>query len=153
MRNSSQIEPGWYVEDRQFAIGQFLILWKARVDVLHGRQVTRRGQAHLQRRQALGAEGAQARSYGFEERLQAIQHVCGIVYHLWPLGFTNTEQSQEQVHTVAAQVRASVERSCINWQDAFYGAQATTKALGDNHLPLKLAVSSPVFRICPSDRQ
>ena len=130
-RNSSQIEPGWYVEDRQFAIGQFLILWKARVDVLHGRQVTRRGQAHLQRRQALGAKGAQARSYGFEERLQAIQHVCGVVHHLWPLRFTDTEQSQEQVHTVAAQVCTPVERSCINSQDAFNGAQTTTKALGD----------------------
>ena len=46
------------------------------MDVLHGRQVARGGPAPLQRRQALGAQGAQACSYGFEERLQALQHVC-----------------------------------------------------------------------------
>lgn len=45
--------------------------------------------------------------------------------------FTNMAQSQEQVHTVAAQVRTSIERSCINSQDALIGAQNTPKALGD----------------------
>jgi hypothetical protein len=49
------------------------------MDVLHGRQVACRGQAHIQRRQTLGAQGTQARSHGFEKRLQALQHVCGYV--------------------------------------------------------------------------
>jgi len=72
-----------------------------------------------------------------------------------PFAFTNKQQSQEQVHTVAAQVRTSVERPCINSQDASTGAQITPKALGDLlcnvnivwfrihiHLPAKLAVST-----------
>jgi hypothetical protein len=40
-------------------------------------------------------------------------------------------QSQEQVHTVAAQVCTSVKQSCINLQDASTGAQTSPKALGD----------------------
>jgi len=81
-RNRSQIEPGWYVIRRTIGIGEVLTIWKARVDVLHGRQVSRRGQAHLQRRQTLGAQGAQACPYGFEERLQALQHVCEVSHHI-----------------------------------------------------------------------
>jgi hypothetical protein len=45
--------------------------------------------------------------------------------------FANSTQSQEQVHTVAARGRTSVNRSCINSQDALTGAQITPKALGD----------------------
>ena len=72
--------------------------------------------------------------------------------------FTNMAQSQEQVHTVAAQVRTSIERSCINSQDALIGAQNTPKALGDllcnvnivwfrvhNRSPVKLAVSISIL--------
>jgi hypothetical protein len=84
-------------------------------------------------------------------------------YVEWPstcglYDFTNTEQSQEQVHTVAAQVRTPVEPSCINSQDALTGAQTTPKALGDllcnvnivwfrlhTHPPAKLAVSTSSF--------
>jgi hypothetical protein len=101
------------------------------VDVLHGRQVARRGPAPLQRCQALGAQGAQARSYGLEERLQALQHVCGVTFCSHLGAFTNIAQSQEQVHTVAAQVRTSVKQSCIDSQDALTGAQTSPKALGD----------------------
>jgi hypothetical protein len=72
-------------------VERILTSWKARVDVVHGRQVTCRGQAHLQWRQALGAEGAQARSYGFQELLQALQHVCGFVYLWRPCAITNFE--------------------------------------------------------------
>jgi hypothetical protein len=128
------------------------------VDVLHGRQVPRRGQAPLQWCQALGAQGAQARPNSLEERLQALQHVCEVMHHLQSCAFTNVSQSQEQVHTVAAQVRTSIERSCINSQDASTGAQTTPKALGDllcnvnivwfkvhNRSPVKLAVSISVL--------
>jgi hypothetical protein len=100
------------------------------MDVLHGRQVTRRGQASSNWCQALGAQGAQARSYGLEERLQALQHVCGGCYDLKSCVFANSTQSQEQVHTVAARVRTSVNRSCVNSQEALTGAQTTPKALG-----------------------
>jgi hypothetical protein len=44
---------------------------------------------------------------------------------------TNLEQSQEQVHTVAAQVRTSVEQSCMNWRDAFIDGETTLQALWD----------------------
>ena len=67
-------------------------------------------------------------------------------------------QSQEQVHTVAAQVRTSVKQSCIKLQDASTGAQTSPKALGDLlcnvnivwfrvhiRLPVKLAVSTSIF--------
>lgn len=101
------------------------------MDVVHGRQVTCRGQAHLQWRQALGAKGAQARSHGFQERLQALQHVCGVVYCWRCRATTNVEQSQEQVLTVAAQVRTSVERSCMNLRDAFFDGETTLQALWD----------------------
>lgn len=103
------------------------------MDVLHGRQVTRRGQAPSNWCQALGAQGAQACSYGLEERLQALQHVCGVYHDLESCVhvFANSTQSQEQVHTVAARGRTSVNRSCINSQDALTGAQITPKALGD----------------------
>ena len=72
--------------------------------------------------------------------------------------FTNVAQSQEQVHTVAAQVRTPIERSCVNPQDASTGAQSTPKALGDllcnvnivwfrvhNRSPVKLAVSISIL--------
>jgi hypothetical protein len=74
----SQIEPGWYVSRRKLYTGKHLTHFKARLDVLHGRQVARRGQASERRRQALGAQGAQARPHSVEERLQALQHVRGM---------------------------------------------------------------------------
>lgn len=48
-----------------------------------------------------------------------------------PCATTNIEQSQEQVLTVAAQVRTSVERSCINLRDAFIDGETTLQALWD----------------------
>lgn len=48
---------------------------KARLDVVHGRQVPRRGQAPLQRCSCLGAQGTQAGLDCVQERLQALQHV------------------------------------------------------------------------------
>jgi hypothetical protein len=74
--------------------------------------------------------------------------------------FANSAQSQEQVHTVAARGRTSVNRSCINSQDALTGAQITPKALGDLlcnvnivwfrvhiRLPVKLAVSTSTLMV------
>ena len=80
------------------------------------------------------------------------------LYCLQYCALTNVAQSQEQVHTVAAQVRTPIERSCVNPQDASTGAQSTPKALGDLlcnvnivwfrvhiRLPVKLAVSTSNF--------
>ena len=82
---------------------------------------------------------------------------------LRPCAFTNATQSQEQVHTVAAQVCTSVDRSCINSQDALTGVQKSPKALGDLlcnvnivwfrvhiRLPAKLAVSTSTLMISVS---
>lgn len=54
------------------------------MDVLHGRQVARRGQAPAGPCQALGAQGAHPRSHSLEERVQALQHVCDVVCHYKP---------------------------------------------------------------------
>jgi hypothetical protein len=48
-----------------------------------------------------------------------------------PSASTNRTQSQEQVHTVAARVRTSVNRACVISQDALTGAQTSPKALGN----------------------
>jgi hypothetical protein len=42
-----------------------------------------------------------------------------------------SKQSQEQVLTVAAQVRTSVKRSCMNLRDAFIDGGTTLQALWD----------------------
>ena len=65
--------------------------------------------------------------------------------------FTNMAQSQEQVHTVAAQVRTSIERSCINSQDAFYWCSNYTKGVRGPALQCKYRMVQSIHSIASED--
>jgi hypothetical protein len=60
--------------------------WLARVDVVHGRQVSCRGQALAASSPCVGAKGAQAVLDLDPFRLQAIQHVCWL-WSILPIAY------------------------------------------------------------------
>lgn len=72
----SHIEPGWYTMSRPFErCTTLLTTLQARMDVVHDTNPTKQGSDCTVKSPRVGTQGAQAKSDGDEELIQALQHV------------------------------------------------------------------------------